>query len=140
MTRFKASKKRLTLAGAPTQDACWGSYLLGTCVLHRAFCNTFRGEWAVGSRVSADEFTDAVNSRVSFPDADRLMGGVGAVVEAARAWDGGALSLRGSVNFERMFDGAATIRQHQPHQVHLGQVSVAQTPAASIPEDEGYAS
>ena len=65
--------------------------------------------WAVGSRVSVDDFTDAVNSRVSFPDADRLMGGVGTVVEAARAWDGGSFSLRGSVDFERMFSGAETL-------------------------------
>ena len=65
--------------------------------------------WAVGSRVSVDDFTDAVNSRVSFPDADRLMGGVGTVLEAARAWDGGSFSLHGSVDFERMFDGAETI-------------------------------
>ena len=65
--------------------------------------------WAVGSRVSVDAFTDAVDSRVSFPEADRLMGGVGTVVEAARAWDGGSFSLRGSVDFERMVDGAATI-------------------------------
>ena len=65
--------------------------------------------WAAGSRVSVDEFTDAVNSRVSFPDADHLMGGVETVVEAARAWDGGSFSLRGSVDVERMFDGAETI-------------------------------
>ena len=65
--------------------------------------------WAVGSRVSVDDFTDAVNSRVSFPDADRLMGGLGTVVEAARAWDGRSFSLRGSVDFERMFSGAETI-------------------------------
>ena len=33
--------------------------------------------WAVGSRVSVDDFTDAVNSRVSFPDADRVKAGAG---------------------------------------------------------------
>ena len=65
--------------------------------------------WAVGSRVSVDEFTDAVDSRVSFPNADRLMGGVGTVVVATRTWAGGAVSLRGSVDVERMVDGAATI-------------------------------
>ena len=71
--------------------------------------NLTQRAWVVGSRVSVDDFTDAVNSRVSFSDADRLMGGAGTVVEAARAWDGGSLSLRGSVDFERMFDRAETI-------------------------------
>ena len=67
--------------------------------------------WAVGSRVSVDDFTDAVNSRVSFPDADRVTAGAGGVAETAHAWDGGSFSLRGSVDVERMFSGAGTIAQ-----------------------------
>ena len=33
--------------------------------------------WVVGSRVSVDSFTDAVDARVSFTDADRVIGGLG---------------------------------------------------------------
>ena len=63
--------------------------------------------WAVGSRVSMDHFTDAVNARVSFPETDRLTGGVGLVLETAHAFDNGSFfSFHGSVDFERMFDGA----------------------------------
>ena len=75
--------------------------------------------WAVGSRVSVDAFTDAVDSRVSFPEADRLMGGAGTVVEAARAWDGGSFSLRGSVDFERLFSGEGTIAHVSGESLHL---------------------
>ena len=57
---------------------------LGRNIALRESVNLTPRAWAVGSRVSVDDFTDAVNSRVSFPDADRLMGGVGTVVEAAR--------------------------------------------------------
>ena len=64
--------------------------------------------WSVGSRVSMGDFMDAVNSRVSIPDSDRLMGGGGVVTEAARDWGDGSFSMRGSVDIERMFSGAAT--------------------------------
>lgn len=54
-----------------------------------------------------DHFTDAVNARVSFPETDRLTGGVGLVLETAHAFDNGSFfSFHGSVDFERMFDGA----------------------------------
>jgi outer membrane autotransporter protein len=67
--------------------------------------------WAVGSRVAVDDFTDAVDARVSFPDADRLLSGGGVVAETAHAWDDGSFSLRGSVDIERTFSGTQTIAQ-----------------------------
>ena len=67
--------------------------------------------WAVGSRVSVDAFTDAVDARVSFPTTDRLMSGAGVVAETAPAWEDGAFSLRGSVDIERLLSGAETIAQ-----------------------------
>ena len=66
---------------------------------------------AVGSRVSVDAFTDAVDARVSFPTTDRLMSSAGVVAETAPAWEDGAFSLRGSVDLERLLGGTETIAQ-----------------------------
>ena len=65
--------------------------------------------WLVRASVSVDNFTDAVNSRVSFPEADRFIGGLGAVVETTHTWGVGQFSLRGSVDIERMFRGEETL-------------------------------
>ena len=67
--------------------------------------------WVVGSRVSVDDFTDAVDARVSLSGADRVLGGLGVLAETVRPWGDGAFSLRGSVDFERMFRGATTTTQ-----------------------------
>ena len=67
--------------------------------------------WVVGSRVSVDDFTDAVDARVSLSGADRVLGGLGVLAETARPWGEGEFSLRGSLDFERMFSGAATTTQ-----------------------------
>ena len=64
--------------------------------------------WVTGSRVSVDQFTDAVNTRVSFADADRILTGLGVVADTTRPWGEGELALRGSVDFERIVKGAKT--------------------------------
>ena len=55
-----------------------------------------------------DKFTDSVGARFSLDDARRLTGGVGAVVETDRTWDGGMFSLRGSVDVEQKLGDAET--------------------------------
>ena len=55
-----------------------------------------------------DDFTDAVESHVSFPDAHRLIAGLGVSVDTTRAWSGGQFSLRGSLDVERTFSDAET--------------------------------
>ena len=40
--------------------------------------------WLGHTRISVDKFTDAVDSRVSFPTTDRLTGGLGVMVESVR--------------------------------------------------------
>ena len=67
--------------------------------------------WLAHTGVSIGSFTDAVNSRVSFPNSGRFSGGFGMMAETAHAWASGELSLRGSLGFERMFGGAETIAQ-----------------------------
>ena len=65
--------------------------------------------WLVHNWVSVDDFTDAVNSEVSFPNADRTFAGLGVVVENARVLEGGGtMSLRGSLDYERMLSGSQT--------------------------------
>ena len=61
------------------------------------------------SRVAIDGFTDAVDARVSFPDLHRVAGGVGMAAETSHTWNDGAFLLRGSVEIERTFRGAATV-------------------------------
>ena len=62
----------------------------------------------VHTRLSIESFTDALNARVSFPEANRLMGGIGLMAETVRSWDGGELSLRGSVDLEGTLSGGET--------------------------------
>ena len=64
--------------------------------------------WLVRSSISVKGFTDAVNSRVSYPDAHRLIGGVGTAAETVRPWGGGEFSLQGSVDIGRVLSGAET--------------------------------
>lgn len=67
--------------------------------------------WVVGSRVSVDTFTDAVDARVSLADADRVLVGLGVQADTTRPWAGGAFFLRGSVDFEQIVSGAKTTTQ-----------------------------
>ena len=64
--------------------------------------------WVVGSRVSVDSFTDAEDARVSFADANRIIGGLGFVADTTRPWGEGAFVLRGSVDVERLLSGVET--------------------------------
>ena len=65
--------------------------------------------WLARSGVSMDKFTDAVNSRVSFTDAEGFTGGVGVTAEKARSWEGGASSLRGWLEIEQTLSSAGTL-------------------------------
>ena len=65
--------------------------------------------WLGHTRISVDKFTDAVDSRVSFPDTDRLTGGFGVLAETVRTEYGGELLLRGSLGFEQKLGGSKTV-------------------------------
>ena len=67
--------------------------------------------WVMGSRVSVDDFTDAVDARVSLANADRVLVGLGVQADTTRPWAGGAFLLRGSVDIEQMVSGATTTTQ-----------------------------
>ena len=67
--------------------------------------------WVVSSQVSVDSFTDAVEARVSFGDADRITGGLGFFADTTRSWGAGDLVLRGSVDLERLLSGTETVTQ-----------------------------
>ena len=62
----------------------------------------------MGSRVTVDSFTDAVDARVSFPATDRVTGGLGFVADTTRPWGEGEFVLRGSMDVERLLSGAET--------------------------------
>ena len=66
--------------------------------------------WLSHSDVSVDDFTDAVDARVSVADLERLTGGFGGVVETDLALNGEEeeLSLYGSLGLERTLGGAGT--------------------------------
>ncbi len=64
--------------------------------------------WARGSGFLNAEFTDAVNSRISLDDSRRYKGGLGLIAETARTWEGGALSLRVSLDMEQALGDAET--------------------------------
>ena len=64
--------------------------------------------WATHSGDSIDKFTDLVGARFSLDDARRLTGGVGVVAEAARTWDEGTFSLRGSLDLEQKLGDTET--------------------------------
>lgn len=55
-----------------------------------------------------DAFTDSVDARVSLGDMSRLTGGLGVAAETVRTMEDGILSLRGSLDVERVFSGART--------------------------------
>ena len=62
------------------------------------------------SAVDVDDFTDAVDSRVSVGDATRIIGSLGAAAETeqVRKWHGGAVSLRGSLDLAQTLSGEET--------------------------------
>ena len=64
--------------------------------------------WVVGSRVAVNSFTDAVDARVSFADADRVSGGLGFMADTTRPWGEGEFTLQGSVDYARIVKGAQT--------------------------------
>ena len=64
--------------------------------------------WVVGSRVNVDSFTDTEDARVSYADADRVRGRLGFLTDTTRSWGEGALTLRGSVDVERLLSGRET--------------------------------
>lgn len=61
------------------------------------------------ARVAIDDFTDTVGARVSFPDLQRVAGAFGLAAETSHIWNDGAFFLRGSMEIERTFKGAATV-------------------------------
>ena len=65
--------------------------------------------WLGHTRISVDNFTDTVDSRVSFSNEDRFTGGLGVMVETVRTGQGGELSLRGSLDFEQKLGGSKTV-------------------------------
>ena len=64
--------------------------------------------WMSRSGVSVEKFVDAANARASFPDANRLTGGLGVVAKTGGARERGNLSLHGSLDVEHIFDGEVT--------------------------------
>ncbi len=60
--------------------------------------------WVKRSALVVDDFADAVGSRVSVPDLERVTGGVGMTARA----ETGRLSLEGSVDLVHALDGSAT--------------------------------
>ena len=62
------------------------------------------------TKVEVDGFADTVDSLVSMRDASRLTGGVGLAAETEIGSDGagGAFTLRGSADLERVFGGSRT--------------------------------
>ena len=58
--------------------------------------------------MTVDSFTDAVDARVSFADANRIIGGLGFVADTTRPWGEGEFVLRGSVDVERLLSGVET--------------------------------
>ena len=66
--------------------------------------------WLGHTRISVDQFTDAVDSRVSFSNTDRFTGGLGVMAETVRTeYGGGELSLRGSLDFEQKLGDSKTV-------------------------------
>ena len=65
--------------------------------------------WVHWPNITVDEFTDAVNSRVSVDDADRLIVGIGLALEGTHRLGAGRISLRGALGLEHTFSGTETI-------------------------------
>ena len=65
--------------------------------------------WVRRLEVDLDDFTDAVDSRVSGLEAKQYMGGLGLVADTERALDSGArLSVYGALDVEYLFSGRET--------------------------------
>ena len=64
--------------------------------------------WMMRSQIDMDDFTDIVDARMSLGDAARLVVGGGVAGETALDWQGGALTLRGSVDLAQTLGGAET--------------------------------
>lgn len=64
--------------------------------------------WARHSRVDVDNFTDAVDSRVSVGDETRFAGGLGVIAAGRHTVGNGELFLHGSMDLEKTFSGATT--------------------------------
>ena len=60
------------------------------------------------TRVSVDSFTDTVEARASFPDADRYTAGLGLMVETVKDRFGGELALMASLDIEHKFGSTDT--------------------------------
>ena len=58
--------------------------------------------------IVVDDFTDAVNSRVSVEPAHRLIGGIGLALEGWRPLRDGQFSLRAALDLERTYSGTRT--------------------------------
>ena len=82
------------------------------------------------ARFAEAAFTDAVNARVSFPEAGRLTGGIGFATELSRAWTSGGFSLRGSLDVERIVRGGDGRRRFR----RAGGFGVSNAPDAGRPE------
>ena len=75
--------------------------------------------WLARSEISVDKFTDAIDSRVSFSDSERLTGGVGMMAETTRTWGDSEFSLQGSLGIERIFRGAQTFTNVSAEQLNM---------------------
>ena len=64
--------------------------------------------WLSHSSIDIDSFTDAVDAKASFPDEVRLTGGIGALAETMRHWNGGQLTWHGSLDLEQMLNSRST--------------------------------
>ena len=65
--------------------------------------------WLGHTRISVDNFTDVVESRVSFSNVERLTGGLGVLVEAVHTRSGGELLLHGALDVEQKFGSSRTL-------------------------------
>ena len=67
--------------------------------------------WLDHTRISVDNFTDVVESRVSFSNVKRLTGGLGVLVESVHTRSGGELSLHGALDVEQKFGDSRTVTE-----------------------------
>ncbi len=78
--------------------------------------------WLARSEVSVEDFTDAVGTRFSLVNGNRLSGGAGLLAEALRplAVGGGRLSPRGSLDVEGILSGDKTTVEVSGERLHSG--------------------
>ena len=67
--------------------------------------------WLDHTRISVDNFTDVVSSRVSFSNVERFTGGLGVMVESVHTKQGGELLLRGALDVEQKFGDSKTVTE-----------------------------